>query len=141
MSTVNRRIVLSAIAFCSVLLLAPAALAAQNPCPRFTPGSVVTQPADLFSRDGVLSVNLIYYTTVDPNIPVDQAPNPVPPPFATGLQLFCFTTPDGQEQPTLHVWPGDHLIIHVKNNAPNSLVFEPDGTIDYIRHRAKIIPR
>jgi len=27
-------------------ILAPAALGAQNPCPRFTPGSVVTQPPD-----------------------------------------------------------------------------------------------
>jgi FtsP/CotA-like multicopper oxidase with cupredoxin domain len=102
-----------------------------NPCPRFQPGSDVTQPPDLFSHGGVLEVDLNYYTTVDPNIPLDQAPTPLPPPFATGLQQFCFTTPDGKEQPTLHVWPGDSLVIHVKNNAPDSLVFEADQTIDY----------
>jgi hypothetical protein len=104
---------------------------AANPCPRFQPGSDVTQAPDLFSHDGVLDVDLNYYTTVNPTIPLDSAPTPVPPPFATGLQQFCFATPDGQEQPTLHLWPGDKLIIHVKNNAPNSLVFEADQTIDY----------
>ena len=29
------------------------------------------------------------------------------------------------------MWPGDQLIIHVKNNAPGSLVFEADQTIDF----------
>jgi len=102
-----------------------------NPCPRFQPGSEVTQGPDLFSHDGVLNVDLNYYTTVDTTIPLDSAPMPVPPPLATGLQQFCFTTPDGKEQPTLHVWPGDHLVIHVRNNASSSLAFEADQTIDY----------
>jgi FtsP/CotA-like multicopper oxidase with cupredoxin domain len=35
-----------------------------------------------------------------------------------GRTLYCFTTPDGKESPTLHVKPGDHLIVHVKNNLP-----------------------
>jgi len=75
---------------------------------------------------------LFSHDTVDPSVPgLDPQSPPVPPPFATGLQEFCFATPDGQEEPTLHVWPGDQLIIHVKNNAPSSLVFEPDQTIDF----------
>ena len=123
------RILCGAIVLCA--FLAPQAAASKNPCLRFRPGSVVTQPPDLFSHGGVLEVDLNYYTTVDPHIPVDQAPYAVPPPLATGLQQFCFTTPDGQEGPTLHVWPGDHLVIHLKDNASNQLGFESDGTIDY----------
>ena len=73
-----------------------------NPCPRFTAGSVVAQPAALFSRNGVLSVQFSYQTTTD---------------FANRT-LFCFMTPSGMENPTLHVKPGDHLIITVTNNTP-----------------------
>ena len=84
------------------LLLTPIAAAAQSPCPRFAPGSTVTNPPALFSQDGTLTVNLAYNTAQD----------------AQGRTLFCFTTPDGSEGPTLHINPGDHLIINVKNNLP-----------------------
>ena len=73
-----------------------------NPCPRFAAGSVVHQPAALFSQNGVLSVQFSYQTTTD---------------FANRT-LFCFMTPSGLENPTLHVKPGDHLIITVTNNTP-----------------------
>jgi FtsP/CotA-like multicopper oxidase with cupredoxin domain len=73
-----------------------------NPCPRLAPGSVVENPPDLFSRKGVLIVNFSYQTTTDD----------------AGRTLFCFMTPDGLENPTLHVHPGDHLIINVTNNTP-----------------------
>ena len=35
-----------------------------------------------------------------------------------GQQLYCFTTANGQESPTLHVQPGDFLTINLKNNLP-----------------------
>jgi FtsP/CotA-like multicopper oxidase with cupredoxin domain len=73
-----------------------------NPCPRFAAGSVVHQPAALFSQNGTLSVQFSYQTTTD---------------FA-GRTLFCFMTPSGLENPTLHVKPGDHLIVTVTNNTP-----------------------
>ena len=73
-----------------------------NPCPRFAAGGVVHQPAPLFSQNGVLSVQFSYQTTVD---------------FANRT-LFCFMTPSGLENPTLHVKPGDHLIVTVTNNTP-----------------------
>jgi FtsP/CotA-like multicopper oxidase with cupredoxin domain len=75
-----------------------------NPCPRFAPGSVIHQPAALFSQNGVLSVRFSYQTTTD---------------FATRT-LYCFMTPDGLENPTLHVKPGDHLVITVTNNTPDT---------------------
>jgi FtsP/CotA-like multicopper oxidase with cupredoxin domain len=82
-----------------------------NPCPRFAAGSVVHQPAALFSQNGVLSVQFSYQTTTD---------------FANRT-LFCFMTPSGLDNPTLHVKPGDHLIITVTNNTPAGAF---DMTID-----------
>jgi FtsP/CotA-like multicopper oxidase with cupredoxin domain len=75
-----------------------------NPCPRLAAGSVVHNPPSLFSSKGVLVVNFSYQTTTD----------------ADGRQLFCFMTPDGKQNPTLHVRPGDHLIVNVTNNVPAS---------------------
>jgi FtsP/CotA-like multicopper oxidase with cupredoxin domain len=78
------------------------AKAAVNPCIRYAPGSVVQDPEDLFSVNGTLTVNLFYNTGTDAN----------------GLTLFCFTTADGTESPTLHLNPGDTLIVNVTNNLP-----------------------
>src|SRR5215471_1922273 len=78
-----------------------------NPCQRFKAGSVVQQPPALFSQNGVLSVKFSYQSTTD----------------AAGRQLFCFMTPDGKENPTLHVNAGDTLNITVTNNTP----FNPVG--------------
>lgn len=85
------------------LLMAPIAVGAQNgPCPRLPAGSTVTNPPALFSQAGTLTVNLAFNTEQD----------------AQGRTLYCFTTPDGSESPTLHVNPGDHLIVNVKNDLP-----------------------
>ena len=73
-----------------------------NPCPRLAPGSVIHQPAALFSQNGVLYVQFSYQTTTD---------------FA-GRTLYCFMTPSGMENPRLHVNPGDTLNITVTNNTP-----------------------
>ncbi|HEY2535135.1 MAG TPA: multicopper oxidase domain-containing protein [Xanthobacteraceae bacterium] len=78
-----------------------------NPCQRFAAGSVVQQPPALFSKNGVLNVQFSYQTTTD----------------AAGRQLFCFMTPAGMENPTLHLNAGDTLNITVTNNTP----FNPVG--------------
>lgn len=80
-----------------------------NPCPRFTAGSVTTNPPALYSQNGVLNVNFSYQATTD----------------SVGRQLFCFMTPDGLENPTLHLHPGDTLNITVTNSTP----FNPVGDI------------
>src|SRR5260370_13356866 len=82
-----------------------------NPCPRFAAGTMVQQPPALFSHNGVLNVRFSYQTTTD----TTDSP---------GRQLFCFMTPDGLENPTLHVNPGDTLNITVTNNTPTSPVRE-----------------
>jgi FtsP/CotA-like multicopper oxidase with cupredoxin domain len=78
------------------------AIAGSGSCPRFAAGSTVRNPPALYSRDGTLIVNFSYNSQED----------------AQGRTLYCFTTPDGTESPTLHVHPGDHLVINVKNNLP-----------------------
>ncbi len=77
-----------------------------NACPRPAAGSVVHNPHSLFSSNGTLTVNFSYQTRTD----------------SDGRTLFCFMTPDGFQNPTLHVQPGDHLIINVTNNTPSTPV-------------------
>jgi len=82
-----------------------------NPCSRFTAGSSIHNPPALYSQNGVLSVQFSYQTTTD----------------LAGRQLYCFMTPSGLENPTLHVNPGDTLNITVTNNTPYSEVGDPDS--------------
>ncbi len=77
-----------------------------NPCPRLPPGSLVRNPPALFSHGRVLKVNFSYQTATDED----------------GRTLYCFMTPDGLENPTLHVRPGDDLIVNVTNNTPSAPV-------------------
>jgi FtsP/CotA-like multicopper oxidase with cupredoxin domain len=79
-----------------------------NACARFTAGSIVQDPPALFSHNGKLKVNLSYQTTTDTD----------------GRTLFCFMTPEGLENPTLHVHPGDHLVINMTNNTPATPLVE-----------------
>src|SRR5690348_4120670 len=99
MSVSIRKLVL---ALALLLALPAAALANNGPCPRPAAGSVVTPPPDLYSSNGVLNVQINYFTTVD----------------AAGRTLFCFQTLDGKESPTLHVQPGDTLNFTVTNLVP-----------------------
>lgn len=100
MLTVKPRLAMSALfGWIAWGLLLPAGALAQQPCPRFPAGSTLTAPPDLFSHDGVLTVNFTYETRVDQN----------------GSNLFCFVTDNGTQDPTLHVRPGDLLVINFKN--------------------------
>jgi FtsP/CotA-like multicopper oxidase with cupredoxin domain len=80
------------------------AFAENAPCPRFPVGSTIVEPKNLFSSDGKLEVTFSYRTRVD----------------AAGNTLYCFVTDDGAQSPTLHVRPGEELIIHLKNELPPS---------------------
>ncbi|HEY1770953.1 MAG TPA: multicopper oxidase domain-containing protein [Chthoniobacterales bacterium] len=77
---------------------------AQDPCPRFPLGSAVQEPEDLYSQNGVLSVDLSYQTSID----------------AYGETHYCFVNSDGAESPTLHVNPGDTLVINLTNLVPDT---------------------
>ncbi len=96
----NHTIRVATAAFIFVVAQICALAQASSPCPRFPAGSSISQPQDLFSEHGVLRVNFSYETTVD----------------QYGNSLFCFMTPGGSQSPTLHVRPGDRLLINLKNN-------------------------
>jgi len=72
----------------------------KDPCPRPQIGSVVSDPPDLRSRDGVLQVDLTVHDASDAN----------------GAVRYCYTDGDGRQSPNIRVHPGDLLIIHLKND-------------------------
>ena len=73
-------------------------------CPRYHAGSTLVEPQDLFSRHGILRVTLMYQTRLE----------------ADGNILYCFMSEDGNQSPTLHVNPGDELLITLRNLLPPS---------------------
>jgi FtsP/CotA-like multicopper oxidase with cupredoxin domain len=78
------------------------ALCAQSilqPCPRPSPGSAVTDPEDLRSRNGLLKVELF----------VRDAKQ------SDGTTRYCYIDANGHESPTLRVNPGDLVILTLKN--------------------------
>jgi len=89
-----------------ILLLAgvsaSTAAAGTAACRRPAAGSRAIEPANLFSKNGVLQVAFNYYTGID----------------KAGRRLFCFVTPGGQESPTLHLRPGDTLELTLTNLNP-----------------------
>ena len=72
---------------------------AGDACARPQAGSVVKEPPDLRSKNGVLEINLTA---------VDAAES-------DGSTRYCFTDAEGRESPNLRVNPGDLVIIHLKN--------------------------
>ena len=68
-------------------------------CPRPSSGSVVGEPADLRSKDGVLRVDLTARNVRE----------------ADGRIRYCFVDGEGRESPNLRVRPGDLVILHLKN--------------------------
>jgi FtsP/CotA-like multicopper oxidase with cupredoxin domain len=68
-------------------------------CERPTPGSVVSEPEDLRSKDGVLTVDLTVRNEALPN----------------GSMRFCYELADGNQSPTLRLKPGDLLVLRLKN--------------------------
>jgi FtsP/CotA-like multicopper oxidase with cupredoxin domain len=70
-----------------------------NVCPRPQVGSVVQEPEDLRSRNGVLEAELRISNTTSAN----------------GSTLYCYTDAAGRQSPNLRVNPGDLVILHLKN--------------------------
>jgi FtsP/CotA-like multicopper oxidase with cupredoxin domain len=89
---------------CLLVLLPARALADGGVCPRPPIGSQVQPPPDVYSQNGKLEISLDYYTSVDD----------------AGRTLFCFVTVDGKESPTLHVNPGDAVVIHLTDMVPDA---------------------
>ena len=95
---------------------ASAQATANDTCFRPTEGSVVSNPPELRSQNGVLEVTLKfrYRQTV----------------MGEGPVRYCYVTAAGDTAPTLRVHPGDRLVIHFVNQAPvNKYSSAPSTTI------------
>lgn len=76
---------------------------APDKCPRPSVGSVVSEPPDLHSKNGVLETDLFARDAKE----------------ADGRTRYCFTDTEGRESPNLRVSPGDLVIIHLHNVMTN----------------------
>jgi FtsP/CotA-like multicopper oxidase with cupredoxin domain len=81
---------------------------AREVCERPQTGSVVDEPVDLRSKNGVLEISLTARDVKE----------------ADGRTRYCFTDGEGHESPNLRVSPGDLVIIHLKNAMTD---FDPPG--------------
>jgi FtsP/CotA-like multicopper oxidase with cupredoxin domain len=80
----------------------PSARAQQRPpeiCERPQPESVVNEPPDTRSKNGVLEISLTARNVTEKD----------------GRTRYCFIDGEGRESPTLRVLPGDRVIIHLRN--------------------------
>ena len=73
---------------------------ASHDCPRPGVGSVVQEPEDLHSRNGVLKVDLTIRDSIE----------------ADGSTRYCYIDKQGNESPTLRVNQGDLVILNLKND-------------------------
>lgn len=95
----------------ALVLIPPAAVAQsieKDVCPRPVIGSLVPEPADLRSENGVLEVELTYTNVRD----------------ALGQTHYCYRDKSGSQAPNLRVHPGDRLVVTLKNDLrlpPNSI--------------------
>src|SRR5437868_4124792 len=86
----------------ALLAISPTCLFAQGKCERFPAGSTVSEPEDLYSENGVLKVDFTYQMSHD----------------SYGFTRYCFVNSDGAQSPTLHVNPGDTLVLTLTNLVP-----------------------
>jgi FtsP/CotA-like multicopper oxidase with cupredoxin domain len=91
------------------------AQAAVEHCPRPAEGSIVTEPEDLRSQNGVLKVEL----TVENSRQSD------------GSTRYCYIDQNGKEAPNLRVNPGDLVILKLKNELKD---FDPDSAASGMNH-------
>src|SRR5277367_4754851 len=77
-----------------------AEVTAQDPCSRPPPGSAVPEPKDLRSKDGVLKIDLSIRNFRE----------------ADGSTRYCYLLGDGAQSPTLRLYPGDLLVLKLKND-------------------------
>ena len=79
-------------------------------CVRPEPGSRISEPQELRSRDGVLELDLAIH---DQKLP-------------DGTTRYCYVTSDGNLSPTLRIKPGDQLVIRLKNDLVDYAAATPE---------------
>src|SRR5271165_6161307 len=83
-----------------LLYFAPWCARAESICPRPEAGSIVEEPQDLRSQNGVLEVQLTASNSAQ----------------ADGSVRYCYTDAAGHESPNLRVHRGDLVILHLSNS-------------------------
>src|SRR5277367_2456715 len=82
-----------------LLSLAPWSARAESVCSRPEPGSIVEEPEDLRSQNGVLEVQLTASNAAQTD----------------GSVRYCYTDAAGHESPNLRVHPGELVVLHLTN--------------------------
>lgn len=102
--TINQKIFqfIFSLVICLYLPICAAATPATSSCQRYPAGSTISNPVNLYSQNGTLTVNFSYQTAKD----------------SQGRTTYCFVDSNGNENPTLQVQPGDTLILNITNNLP-----------------------
>ena len=100
-----RLLVPSLFAFCLVPPPATAQSIEKDVCPRPSVGSLVPEPVDLRSENGVLKVELTYTNFRD----------------ARGQVHYCYRDGNGSQAPNLRLHPGDWLVMSLKNDLHTAL--------------------
>ena len=99
-----RFFVLLFLGFCLTPLAAAAQIAQparkNDPCAQPIDGTILPEPADLRSENGVLKVQLTYTSFRD----------------AHGQTRFCYRDQNGSQAPNLRLHPGDWLVLTLKND-------------------------
>ena len=110
-------------------------------CLRGMPGSVVTEPHDRRSANGILRLTLTVHSSTDSNWvwsdPNWAAPNWSGPPAydsILGHIRFCYIDNDGNQAPTLRVQPGDTVVIDLKNEITLPSVHSSSGSTSIAVH-------
>jgi len=107
MVRLSRRLIVVAfvtLCFAQAHSLLNAQEAPASQCPRPSPGSVVSEPEDLRSSNGVLRVDLTIRNSPQPD----------------GSTRYCYIDSNGHESPNLRVKPGDLVILNLRNNLTDS---------------------
>jgi FtsP/CotA-like multicopper oxidase with cupredoxin domain len=87
-------------------------------CTRPTEGSLVSEPADLRSQNGILRVELTFRGEID----------------SAGRTNFCYLDKDGRQSPTLRLHPGDTLILTLTNEAAASTTTQASAASQHVGH-------
>lgn len=90
--------------FAFIVSTALSAWGATASCPRPAAGATIDNPPELRSINGTLEVSL--------HVKYQQTM------LGEGPPRYCYVTDAGAESPTVRVFPGDQLIIHLHNDLP-----------------------
>ena len=88
-------------------------------CARGVESGTVPEPADLYSKDGVLRVEFAFHSGVD----------------GAGRPSFCYVDQDGNQEPNLRVHPGDTVILTLRNDAEAKAVPVSDRALTALHQK------